>query len=113
MRLLAYRQNALSLPMQRAFRRDNKRPNPYGAESQEDPYLNLIARFAIAFEQTYLHWLYEALEVVEARQKQAPGGEESLTHSPLPPRKKCKEQHTEEASPSQSRTCKEFYSWVR
>ena len=75
-RLLAYRQNALSLPMQRAFRRDNKRPNPYGAESQEDPYLNLIARFAIEFEQTYLHWLYEALEVVEARQKQAPEGEE-------------------------------------
>ena len=76
MRLLAYRQNARALPMQRAFRRDNKRPNPYRAESQEDPYLNLIARFAIEFEQTYLHWLYEALEVVEARQEQAPEGEE-------------------------------------
>ncbi len=62
--------------MQRAFRRDNKRPNSYRAESQEDPYLNLIARFAIEFEQTYLHWLYEALEVVKARQKQAPKGEE-------------------------------------
>jgi PadR family transcriptional regulator, regulatory protein AphA len=76
MRLLAYRQNVLSLPMQRAFRRDNKRPNPYGTEGQEDPYLNLIARFAVEFEQTYLHWLYEALEVVEARQERAPGGEE-------------------------------------
>ncbi len=68
MRLLAYRQNALSLPMQRAFRHDNKRPNPYGAESQENPYLDLIARFAIAFEQTYLQWLYEALEMVEPRE---------------------------------------------
>jgi PadR family transcriptional regulator, regulatory protein AphA len=76
MRLLAYRQNVLSLPMQGAFRHDNQRPNPYGVESQEDPYLNLIARFAIAFEQTYLHWLYEALEVVEPREKQAPKGEE-------------------------------------
>lgn len=76
MRLLAYRQNALSLPMLGAFRHDNKRPNPYGAESREDPYLNLIARFAIAFEQTYIRWLYEALEVIEPREMQAPGGEE-------------------------------------
>ena len=75
MRLLAYRQNALSLPTREAFRYDHKRPNPYGAESREDPYLNLIARFAIAFEQTYLRWLYEALEVVEPREKQAPEGE--------------------------------------
>jgi hypothetical protein len=49
---------------------------PIDTESQEDPYLNLIARFAVEFEQTYLHWLYEALVVVEARQKQAPEGEE-------------------------------------
>jgi PadR family transcriptional regulator, regulatory protein AphA len=75
MRLLAYRQNVLSPPMQGAFRHDNKRPNPYAAESQEDPYLNLIARFAIAFEQTYLHWLYEALEVVEPREMPAPESE--------------------------------------
>jgi len=78
MRLLAYRQNALSLPMRGAFRHDNKRPNPYGAESQENPYLNLIARFAIEFEKTYLRWLYEALEVVEPHQKQTPEGEEKI-----------------------------------
>lgn len=65
MRLLAYRQNGLSLSMQGAFRHDNKRPNPYEAESQENSYLNLIARFAIEFEKTYIHWLYEALEMVE------------------------------------------------
>ncbi len=76
MRLLAYRQNALSLPILGAFRHENKRPNPYGAESREDPYLNLIARFAIAFEQTYIRWLYEALEVIEPREMHAPGGEE-------------------------------------
>jgi DNA-binding PadR family transcriptional regulator len=75
MRLLAYRQNAQSFPIRGAFRHDNKRPNPYGAESQEDSYLKLIARFAIAFEQTYIRWLYEALEVVEPREMQAPEGE--------------------------------------
>lgn len=75
MRLLVYRQNARSFPMQGAFRHGIKRPNPYEWESQEDPYLNLIARFAIAFEQTYLRWLYEALEVVDPREMQAPEGE--------------------------------------
>jgi DNA-binding PadR family transcriptional regulator len=65
MRLLAYRQNGLSLPTLGVFRHDNKRPNPYSAASQEDPYLSLIAHFAIEFEKTYLRWLYEALEVVE------------------------------------------------
>ncbi len=72
MRLLAYRQNALFLPARGAFRHGNKRPNPYGAESQEDPYFSLVVRFAIEFEKTYIQWLYEALEVVENRQKQAP-----------------------------------------
>jgi DNA-binding PadR family transcriptional regulator len=75
MRLLDYRQNAQFLPMRGTFRPRNKRPNPYGTESQEDPYLNLIARFAIAFEQTYIRWLYEALEVVEPREVQASEGE--------------------------------------
>ncbi len=76
MRLLAYRQNGLSLPTQGSFRHDNKRPNPYGAASQEDPYLSLITPFAIDFEKTYLRWLYEALEVVEPRQQQAPERDE-------------------------------------
>ena len=69
MRLLAYRQNALFLPTKGAFQQENKRPNPYGTESQEDPYFNLIVHFAIEFEKTYIHWLYEALEVVENPQK--------------------------------------------
>jgi PadR family transcriptional regulator, regulatory protein AphA len=72
MRLFAYRQNALFLPARGAFRQENKRPNPYAAESQEDPYFSLIARFAIEFEKTYIRWLYEALEVVETREMQAP-----------------------------------------
>jgi PadR family transcriptional regulator, regulatory protein AphA len=70
MRLLGYRQSGLSLPTKGAFRHDNKRPNPYSDSSQADPYLSLIARFAIEFEKTYLRWLYEALEVVEPLQKQ-------------------------------------------
>jgi DNA-binding PadR family transcriptional regulator len=76
MHLLSYQQNGLSLPTKGVFRHDNKRPNPYADTSQEDPYLSLIARFAIEFEKTYLRWLYEALEVVEPHWKQAPEGEE-------------------------------------
>jgi len=69
MRLLAYRQNALFLPTKGVFQQENKRPNPYVTESQEDPYFNLIVHFAIEFEKTYRHWLYEALEVIENPQK--------------------------------------------
>ena len=76
MRLLGYRQSGLSLPTKGTFRYENKRPNPYSDTSQADPYLSLIARFAIEFEKTYLRWLYEALEVVEPRQKQASECEE-------------------------------------
>ena len=75
MRLLAYRQNMAALPLRGAFRHDNQRPNPYGASRQEDPYLQLIARFAITFENAYLRWLYEALEVVETGEQPAPEGE--------------------------------------
>jgi PadR family transcriptional regulator, regulatory protein AphA len=71
MRLLAYRQNALYMPTRGAFQQGNKRPNPYGTESQEDPYFSLIVHFAIEFEKTYIRWLYEVLDVVENRQKQA------------------------------------------
>ncbi len=71
MRLLVYRQNALFLPTKGMFQKENKRPNSYGSEDQEDPYFNLIVHFAIEFEKTYIRWLYEALEVVENRQKQA------------------------------------------
>ena len=71
MRLLAYRQNAHLLPLQGASHLDKKRPNPYAAEVAEDPYLELIARFAIELEKAYVHWLYEALDVVEQHQKRA------------------------------------------
>ena len=71
MRLLAYRQNALYLPVKGMFHQENKRPNPYATVSQEDPYFNLIVHFAIEFEKTYIRWLYEALEVIENRQKLA------------------------------------------
>jgi PadR family transcriptional regulator AphA len=70
-RLLTYRQNALFLPAKGVFHQENKRPNPYATESQEDPYFKLIVHFAIEFEKTYICWLYEALEVIENRQKLA------------------------------------------
>ena len=71
MRLLSYRQNALFLPTKGAFHQENKRPNPYTTESQEDPFFNLVVHFAIEFEKTYIRWLYEALEVIENREMQA------------------------------------------
>ena len=71
MRLLAYRQNAFFSPTREAIQHGNKRPNPYGTESQEDPYFSLIVHFAIEFENTYIRWLHEALDMVENRQKQA------------------------------------------
>ncbi len=68
MRLLTYRQNALFIPTKGAFHQADKRPNPYAAEDQEDPYFNLVVHFAIEFEKTYIRWLNEALEVIENHQ---------------------------------------------
>jgi hypothetical protein len=51
---------------------ENKRPNPYAVEDEEDPYLRLVVRFAIEFEKTYIRWLYEALEEIEGAQKPPP-----------------------------------------
>ena len=72
MRLLASRQNAFYIPARGAFQHGNKRQNPYETDNQEDPYFSLIVHFAIEFEKTYIKWLYEALDVVENRQKQEP-----------------------------------------
>lgn len=66
MRLLTYRQNSHHLPTRGSPPRPGQRPNPYAAEQEEDPYFALITRFAIDFEKTYIRWLYEALEMVEA-----------------------------------------------
>jgi PadR family transcriptional regulator AphA len=71
MRLLTYRQNAHHLPTQSSPTRPGQRPNPYAVEQEEDPYFALITRFAIDFEKTYIRWLYEALEMVEARRSAA------------------------------------------
>ncbi|MBA3826635.1 MAG: PadR family transcriptional regulator [Ktedonobacterales bacterium] len=72
MRLLAYRQNALFLPARGSFSLKNERLNPYGAETEADPYLRLVTRFAIDFEQTYLRWLYEALEEITPEAEKPP-----------------------------------------
>jgi len=83
MHLLSYQQNGLPLPTKGAFRQNIKRPNPYTDTRQEDPYLSLIVRFAIEFERTYLRWLYDALEVVEALEQQVPemlNGENTPNH---------------------------------
>lgn len=47
-----------------------KRPNPYAPQQEKEPYLNQVARFAVAFEETYLKWLYETLDVIEGRNDQ-------------------------------------------
>src|SRR5579859_4036069 len=64
-RLLRYRQNLQHLPSYQQPRQASGRPNPYASQSEADPYLSLVARFAIAFEKTYLDWLYESLAALE------------------------------------------------
>ena len=72
MRLLEYRQNALFLPTRGSVQHNDRRPNPYAVEGEEDPYFRLVVRFAIEFEKTYIRWLYEALDEIEGRQRQQP-----------------------------------------
>ena len=68
MRLLTYRKNSYLIPTQGTFPKDNRRPNPYASENEEDPYFALITHFAIDFENTYIRWLTEALAMVEQTQ---------------------------------------------
>ena len=72
MRLLEYRQNALFLPTRGSVQHNDRRPNPYTVEGEEDPYFRLVVRFAIEFEKTYVRWLYEALDEIEGRKKRPP-----------------------------------------
>jgi len=72
MRLLEYRQNALFLPTRGSVQHNDRRPNPYTVEGEEDPYFRLVVRFAIEFEKTYIRWLYEALDEIEGRQRRPP-----------------------------------------
>ncbi len=73
--LLAYRQNALFLPAQGSLQLNLKHPNPYAngskdaADSEGDPYFQMVTRFAIAFEKTYIRWLMETLEEIEGGQQ--------------------------------------------
>lgn len=69
MRLFAYRQNSLYLPAQGQIMHGDRRPNPYAASGEEDPYFALVARFAIEFEKMYVRWLYEALEYMESAKR--------------------------------------------
>jgi PadR family transcriptional regulator AphA len=66
MRLLEYR-NMQFLPVRRGQYHAGSRPNPYAAESQEDPFFPLITRFAVEFENMYLKWLYETLDFLERK----------------------------------------------
>jgi DNA-binding MarR family transcriptional regulator len=76
MRLLAYRQNSYHIPTQGTLPQDNRRPNPYTSENEEDPYFALITRFAIDFEKTYIRWLSEALAMVEQNQPATPSDDQ-------------------------------------
>ena len=64
-RLLTYRNTSHFLPAQGTLPQSGKRPNPYAAESEADPYFTLLSRFAIDFEKTYLQWLYDVQKFLE------------------------------------------------
>jgi PadR family transcriptional regulator, regulatory protein AphA len=82
LRLLAYRQNLLLLPPRGAWPTEGQRPNPYLAEAEEaDPYLRLVTRFAIAFEQMYLRWLHDALaELTGDAEPQPEQAQDNIAH---------------------------------
>lgn len=65
-RLLEYRNTSHFIPAQGALPQGNKRYNPYAVEHEGNPYMSLIARFAIDFEKTYLQWLYEVQKFLES-----------------------------------------------
>ena len=67
MRLLNYRQSSQYISLAGEHLQEGRRHNPYAETREEEPFFNLIARFAIEFENTYLRWLYEALDVVETQ----------------------------------------------
>jgi len=77
-RLLQYRQNLQHLPRRGMQLQASGRPNPYVSDSEEDVYFGLIARFAIAFEKTYLDWLYETLAFVEGNEGRSEQKEKKL-----------------------------------
>ena len=63
--LLAYRNTSHFIPSQGTLPQGNKRPNPYAAENEADPYFTLLSRFAIDFEKTYLQWLYDVQKFLD------------------------------------------------
>lgn len=65
MRLLNYRQNLQYIPTAGERIQEGRRRNPYTEAGEEDPFFNLIARFAIELENAYLRWLYETLTFLE------------------------------------------------
>ena len=68
-RLLEYRNTSHFIPAQGSLPQGNKRPNPYAAESEGDPYFVLLSHLAIDFEKTYLQWLYEVQKFLEQRKQ--------------------------------------------
>jgi PadR family transcriptional regulator, regulatory protein AphA len=68
-RLLQYRQSINYLPHQGENYQPTRKHNPYADQGEEDAYFALIGRFAIEFEKTYLNWLYETLNFLEAKRK--------------------------------------------
>jgi PadR family transcriptional regulator AphA len=69
-RLLQYREGLQHLPIRDAPMQASGRPNPYATENEEDLYFRLITKFAIAFEKTYLEWLYETLTLVDGEEEE-------------------------------------------
>ena len=69
-RLATYRQNLQHLPVRGEQLQEGSRHNPYAAENEGDPFLELISHFAIDLEKTYLRWLYEVLDTLEGRKTQ-------------------------------------------
>ncbi len=70
-RLHQYRMNSLLIPAHRTTQGEayqgRSHFQPYTEENadESDLFLNLIAHFAVALEQTYIKWLQEAIAIIE------------------------------------------------
>ncbi len=65
-RLLEYRQNLQQMPVRGVPMKRGAYYTPEALGNEGDPYFGLVGRFAIAFEKTYLEWLYETLAFIES-----------------------------------------------
>lgn len=71
-RLIEYRQNLYHMPTQGIPMKRGAYYSDGALGDEGDAYFGLVGRFAVAFEKTYIEWLYETLAFIENGQTPPP-----------------------------------------